>query len=329
MRHVRLTLVLLLAAALLAGGAVLALAGGSRPGPRAATSGAFAREVAYLASAQNADGGFGGARGQSSSELFSAWAAIGLAAAGRDPLTLRREGHTVLDALRGEAATLHGAGDLERTILALRACGVSTHSLGAGGDPVVRLLALGARDGSFGEQANLTAFAVLALKAAGYGANTPRLRAAARWLVRQQNTDGGFGFATRGGPSDVDDTAAAVQALVTARIQGGATARARRYLLRAQNLDGGFPQQPGDDSNAQSTAWAIQGLTAAGADVRNFSRQGSRSPGAYLDSLVAADGSVRYSRTGAQTPVWVTAQALTGLAARPLPIAPPRPPPRP
>jgi hypothetical protein len=34
------------------------------------------------------------------------------------------------------------------------------------------------------------------------------------------------------------------------------------------------------------------------------------------------DGSVRYSRTGSQTPVWVTAQALTALARRPFPIAP-------
>ena len=31
---------------------------------------------------------------------------------------------------------------------------------------------------------------------------------------------------------------------------------------------------------------------------------------------------MRYSRTGAQTPVWVTAQALAGLAQRPLPISP-------
>jgi prenyltransferase beta subunit len=325
MRRVRLALVLGLAAALLAGGTVLALAGGSRPAPHSARAGAFAHEIAYLASAQNADGGFGGARGQSSSELFSAWAAIGLAAAGRDPLTLRRGGHTVLDALRGEAATLRGAGDLERTILALRACGASVHSLGgAGRDPVVRLLALRTPDGSFGGQANLTAFGVLALRAAGYGAKATPLRTAAAWLARQQNADGGFGFATRGGPSDVDDTAAAVQALVAARVHGGETARARRYLLRAQNLDGGFPQQPGDSSNAQSTAWAIQGLTAAGADARHVSRQNSRSPVAYLESLLAPDGSVRYSRTGAQTPVWVTAQALTGLTARPLPIAPPR-----
>jgi hypothetical protein len=43
---------------------------------------------------------------------------------------------------------------------------------------------------------------------------------------------------------------------------------------------------------------------------------------AYLRSLVAADGSVRYSRTSTQAPVWVTAQALAAFARRTLPITP-------
>jgi prenyltransferase beta subunit len=96
------------------------------------------------------------------------------------------------------------------------------------------------------------------------------------------------------------------------------------YLRRTQNLDGGFPQQPGGESNAQSTAWAVQGLSAAGDNVNAFKRAHSRSPLGYLESLVAPDGSVRYSRTSAQTPVWVTAQALTALAGKPFPIAPVR-----
>jgi hypothetical protein len=39
-------------------------------------------------------------------------------------------------------------------------------------------------------------------------------------------------------------------------------------------------------------------------------------------SLQAADGSIRYSRTSAQTPVWVTAQALDGLEGKPFPLPP-------
>ena len=42
-----------------------------------------------------------------------------IAAAGRDPLTIRRDGNTVRSSLRAPARTLQGAGDLERSILAL------------------------------------------------------------------------------------------------------------------------------------------------------------------------------------------------------------------
>jgi hypothetical protein len=51
-------------------------------------------------------------------------------------------------------------------------------------------------------------------------------------------------------------------------------------------------------------------------------RGGSRTATGYIGSLTTADGSVRYSRTSAQTPVWVTAQVLPALSARPLPIVP-------
>jgi prenyltransferase beta subunit len=123
----------------------------------------------------------------------------------------------------------------------------------------------------------------------------------------------------------VDDTAAVVQALVAGGMRSGSSLRrAGVFLLRAQNPDGGYPQMPGGSSNAQSTAWAVQGLVAAGHDAARVTREGSRSPVAYLTTLLASDGSVRYSRIGAQTPVWVTAQALTALAGRPLPIAPVR-----
>ena len=92
------------------------------------------------------------------------------------------------------------------------------------------------------------------------------------------------------------------------------------YLLRAQNPDGGYPQRPGGQSNAQSTAWAAQGLLASGRDPALVRRHGSRSPIGYLESLVGSDGSVRYSRTSAQTPVWVTGQALVALARRIFPV---------
>ncbi len=302
-----------LAAVLLAGTLVFG-------GARAAEAASLNRELSFLTGAQNANGGFGGASGQSSSELYTAWAAMGLAASGRNPAGVRRGGHSVLDALRDEASTLSGLGDAERTILAARACGASAYSF-AGHDLVSEVMGARASDNSFEHQVNLTSFAVFALIAVGHSPAFEAIREAAGWIERQQNGDGGFGFGSHGSPSDVDDTAAALQALVDAHARNSRVlAAAAGFLVRAQNRDGGYPQQPGGESNAQSTAWAVQGLIAAGRNPGSVRRRGSRSPLGYLESLVSADGSIRYSRTGTQTPVWVTAQALIALSGRTFPV---------
>ena len=96
--------------------------------------------------------------------------------------------------------------------------------------------------------------------------------------------------------------------------------KCQAFLARRQNPDGGYPLTPGGTSNAQSTAWAIQGLRAAGRNPNAQHLRGARNPTSFLRSLTTRSGGVRYSRTSAQTPVWVTAQALTGLAIRPFPI---------
>jgi energy-coupling factor transport system substrate-specific component len=284
--------------------AALAAAGASSP-------------TSYLLSAQHADGGFGAASGQASSPLYSGWAALGLAAAGHNPQDVHHGGASLLDYIRGRAGEAGDPGSTERTILVARAAGVSPSAFG-GEDLVGRLEREIRRDGSVSEQVNLTAFAVLALRADEIA---PPARTIS-WLVRQQDRDGGFNFATAGGSSDVDDTGAALQALAGA---GGAASRARRravaFIARRQDRDGGLPSQPGGDSNAQSTAWAIQGLLAAGVDPASLHRGGAPSPVSFLDSLIAADGHVRYSRSSDQTPVWVTGQALMALAGKPLPLA--------
>ncbi len=92
------------------------------PGARAGQS-ALQRARAYLLHAQNRDGGYGSSPGLPSSELYTAWAAIGLAAAGEPPQSVTRNGHSIVDSLEARAGLLHGAGDIERTILALHAAG--------------------------------------------------------------------------------------------------------------------------------------------------------------------------------------------------------------
>jgi energy-coupling factor transport system substrate-specific component len=275
-----------------AGAALIVATSAATPPPAQAAS----APANYLLKAQNADGGWGAAPGQRSNPLYSGWAALGLAAAGHAP----RSAIAYVKA--------HPGGDLgaqERTILVLAT---------AGRVPAATTNALArrqSRDGSFGGQVNTTAFAILALRAAGRSRHS--LQPAARWIARQENRDGGFNFAGRGGPSGIDDTGAAVQALAAA---GRSANRAANYLAHHQNPDGGFPLQPGAGSNAQSTAWAVQGLIAAG---RHPSRM-RRSPLAYLRSLTGPNGAIRYSRTSTQTPVWVTAQALMALAGKALPV---------
>jgi len=304
---------LLLSAAVLAGTGILAPGTASAAGSRA-----------WLERAQNRDGGFGSGPGVRSSQLYSGWTALGLAAAGRNPADVRRAGgRSLLGYVRAGARGLSDTGEIERTILVLRAAGRSPRAF-AGRDLVATLRRRIRGDGSVGGLVNLTSFAVLALRAGGEPARSRDVARAAGWIARQQNRDGGFSFAVRGAQSGIDDTGAALQALGAAgRGRSDRARRAARFVRARQRPDGGFPLQPGGPSNAQSTAWAVQGLLAAGVDpARVRPRGGGRSPLAYLRSLTAPGGAVRYSRTSAQTPVWVTAQALLALAGRTLPLGP-------
>ena len=296
--------------------------GAGLAGPRPAAAASLGREFGYLASAQNPDGGYGASTSQHSSELYTAWVAMGLAAGGRNPASVRRNGHSLLDSLRAEASTLHGLGDVEAHRLAARACSASAYSFAGHKSSSPNCCAAAnatARSPAWSTRLRLPSFA---LRAAGHSASYTPIRRAAHWIEQQQNGDGGFGFGRRGSRSDVDDTASTLQALTDAGARDRrALSRAVGYLTRSQNPDGGYPQQRGGESNAQSTAWAAQGLIAAGRDPNSVRRRGSRSPIGYLESLPRPPrGSVRYSRTSAQTPVWVTAQALIALAGKTFPV---------
>ncbi len=276
-------------------------------------------QVGYLHSAQHQDGGFGSSPGVGSSELYTGWAALGLAAQGVSPQDFRRGRHSVIDYIRAGIGGVRDPGSLERTILVLRAANISARRFG-GHNLIAQLQHDIRRDGSVSDQVNWTSFAILALRATGA---SPPTRSVS-WLLHQQDRDGGFNFATAGGASDVDDTGAALEALARVGGAGSARSRAVGFIRRHQNRDGGMPADNGGASNAQSTAWAIQGLIAAGVSPGSLHRSGAVSPLQYLHSLVGPDGHVHYSRTSDQTPVWVTAQAMMALAGKPLPLAPVR-----
>ena len=285
--------------------------------PPAAPAGKSAgAALRWLAGAQNADGGFGATQGASSSLPMTGWAALGIEAGARNPLDVRRAGHSAIDFLRARAATLRSTGDLERTILVLEGAGVGPGDFG-GADLVTALRSRRSHDGSFSGQVNLTAFGLLALRSAG--ASQAELGRSASWLRHVQNGDGGWGFRSDA-PSDADSTGAALQGLAAAGVGGPAASDGVRFLRRVQRADGGFALSGSGSSNSQSTAWALQGVLAAGDDPSSLST-GGRSALAYLAARQAGDGHYAYSAASDQTPVWVTGQALLATNRKPLPLA--------
>ena len=220
---------------------------------------------------------------------------LGLAAGGRAP-------GGAADYLARQPAP--GPTDLALRVLALRALGRTADS------ELDRLASLRRRDGRIGTLVNSTIWGVLALRSGGRPAGATSVR----YLLRRQASSGGWSWAPRGAP-DSNDTAAAIQALRAAGIgaRSPAVRRGLRFLARAQNRDGGFALVRGRASDAQSTAWVLQAYAAAG-------RRAPRRARAFLLSLRRPDGSFRYSRRYAVTPVWVTSQVIPALAGKPFPL---------
>jgi energy-coupling factor transport system substrate-specific component len=276
--------------------AVVVLAGVA-PSAHAATT---TQPASYLVGVQNSDGGFGMSPGTRSNGEATCWAVLGLTAAHGPPATIERAAAWIT----GHLDLLQTPGDLERTILALAA---ARAPLGTLTEQLERDVG---RDGSVHRQANWTAFAILALRAAGIGAHD--LARERGWLARQQNANGSFSFGTRGDPGDIDDTAGALEALVAAGAQPRIERAARHFLATQERRDGGFPLEPGEPSNAQSTAWAAQALVAVHAPAGPALR--------YLAARITASGAIQYASGTLQSPVWVTGEALTALARAPLPL---------
>ncbi len=242
---------------------------------------AFATPASYLQSQQQADGGWG-------SPQMTAWAAVGLLAAGADTGAAR-------DYLVGHESELAKPTELALVALAEAALGR---------DPVALLARLPAKPTAV----NAAIWQILALRQSG----RPATRTLVSYVRASQSRNGGFPW-MRGAAPDSNDTAAAVQALRAAGVRGTPISRALVYLRKLQARDGGYRLAAGRDPDAQSTALAIQAFVAAGVKPPFGAF-------AFLAKLRRADGSYRYSRAYATTPVWVTAQVLPALVRKPFPL---------
>jgi energy-coupling factor transport system substrate-specific component len=267
----------------------------------------------WLEAAQNSDGGFGSSPSSDSSAALTGWAMLGLEAAGRNPFDVTSTGKSPIDFLRGHLDEVSSPGDLARTIVALEGAGADPRSFG-GEDLVGALLKRRAANGSYVGWPGTTSFSVIALRAAEA---TGGLGHTLTWLSKVQNGDGGWGDVP-GQPSNADVTGSVMQALPETQ----AAKAGLSYLRKHQRSNGGFALGAGGGVNSQSTAWAVQGMIAVGADPAKASDGGSSALD-YLAARQADDGHYRYSESSDQTPVWVTGQVLVAVSGDSLPIEPP------
>ena len=152
--------------------------------------------------------------------------------------------------------------------------------------------------GSFGEpSANSTIFGILALKTAPVPAWA--LAPAASYLRQRQHDDGGWTFsaattpAAKAEPSEPDMTGAAIAALCEAGAPAydPAVSTALAYLKGLLvNATGAFHYAFGD--NADTTAWAVSGLSACGIDPQSASwtTAAGKTPIDHLLSLQVPSG---------------------------------------
>jgi hypothetical protein len=242
---------------------------------------AFATPASYLQSQQQADGGWG-------SPQMTAWSALGLRAAGADTGAAR------------DYLVAHESELTKPTELAL----VALAEAALGRDPAALLARLPAKPTAV----NAAVWEILALRQSGRAAP----RALVAYVLASQARNGGFPW-VRGTAPDSNDTAAAVQALRAVGVRGTPISRALAYLSKLQPRDGGFRLVAGSAPDAQSTALVIQAFVAAGVKP-------PAGAFAFLAKLRRPDGSYRYSRAYATTPVWVTAQVLPALVRKPFPL---------
>jgi Squalene-hopene cyclase C-terminal domain/Prenyltransferase and squalene oxidase repeat len=299
--------------------------------------------VRFLESAQNSDGGFtvNGDAGEPSAPEFTAWAAIGLAAAGINPQNQARQGgESAYAYLADHASGLALTTDFERVLLVVDAAGTAPQNFG-GVNLVKAILQRQPPEGEFvheeGGQSpgiNDTIFAILALSPIQEPTVQETVKRAVKWLEGEQNSDGSWpsscpktvpGCVNDGKdpPGETDMTAAAIEALNAA---GSGDAEAQRkalgYLQEAQRSDGGFPESAtGVESDTASTSWTVQAIWSAGENPETWKQKGSdKNPLDYLESMQREDGSVQLSAGSDANPVWMTAYAAPAFSGQPLPV---------
>jgi hypothetical protein len=282
----------------------------------------------YLATQQNADGGFGSGFSPDSTPGSTADAVLAIIAAGGDPTSFEMEGITPVSYLEANVGSVVLAGDLAKVILATVAAGENPRSFG-GIDAVATLEGMVGADGKIGVEGDTLvghSLAVLALASA----RRPIPAAAVAYIVDAQQQDGSWAWdGSAGIPGDTNTAAFAVQALIAAGEPAGGdpVEQALAYFASLQNADGGWPyQNPSDygtDTDANSTAVVIQAILATGQDPggENWAIAEGNTPMSALEGLQNESGAFAWQAAMPDANLLATVQALPAVAGKAFPFA--------
>jgi hypothetical protein len=277
----------------------------------------------YLRSVQESDG-------KISDFSTSAWAVMAIAAAGEDPDDWKDDpaNPSIVDYLAANAASANKASDYARMLLAIAAADQDPTDFG--GVDFVALLEAEHVSNQIGNALYLNDdfWGVMGLIAAGQDpATSTIIQDGVAFILDNQNDiadggDGGWGSAPEAA-SDVDDTAAAIMALIAAGESPSlpAIADGLAYIKSTQMEGGGFPFF--GETNSASDSWGIDGIVAAGENPtdEDWESEQNKNPVDDLLSLQNPDGSFDLSQTTeANQKLW-TSYAIPALLGVPYPVA--------
>lgn len=278
----------------------------------------------WLRTQQNDDGGFGAPESTAGNTADAVQAIV---AAGQDPKTWEKDGNTPLTFLAASVADLTTAGDTAKVILAVVAAGENPRQFG-GVDLVASLEGMLGDDGRFGGETDFQfsqCLAIMALKSV----SRPIPAAAVDYLKDSQIQDGAWAwnFSTTPGEGDNNSAALAVMALIAAGepADSAVIQKTIAHFWSQQNDDGGFPyispSPYGTDSDANSTAVALQALIAAGQDPAAWVKGDANTPITALAGFQNDDGSFAWQLASPAPNFLATVQAVPALVGKVYPLA--------
>jgi prenyltransferase beta subunit len=283
----------------------------------------------FLHGIQNEDGGFPYRAGRESSVGVSSWVMMALKSAGEDLTSnyWKPSGKSLVDYFLAADYQFEETTDYARVLLSLSAADMGRNYRGM--DLVEEIISFQdnsghfAQDGIEDEMINSHMWSVLALESAEV--DIPNKSKAKEWLISNQNSDGGFGWAI-GLESDTDDTAIAIQALIVLGEDpelSTVIADALSFIKEHQNSDGGYSSSEtmGMDSNVASVSWILQSLYAVNEDPKNEQwTYGDKSAMSYLLSMQNTDGSFTWKEGVDSSKIQMTAYAIMSLKQKPIPV---------